>query len=605
MTKIQIITAGSPASPLKGSPTFLPLPTGVAATDTANLNTVLAHGGRIRPNPLAPTAMYSLTAPLVLASGGNTDVDFGGCTFVLTGQFNLLQNSQVAADNTATDATTTVGSSVVASPTLAPIAAAALAAGNPVSLAVVGAGYTAPAGVGTGPTWLYGRVLSVAGNNITLTGNVNGVAATFALSGATAYLWTSRDANIDIAGGTWDAQGIWTISADRYAAANNSSFLRFRRVDGLTVKGAALRQQTFSTSGALGWCFGVDPADCTDVLVAEIEGQNASTCVNATGPLARVTVRDIWGQTQDDMVAFGCTGAAGNDTEGDVTDLLIDGVRGNNSWCAADLYAGKGNYNAVRYLDATVRGVKGTTITHCVKVQDYPAGSAGQINARVDDVTARALGSVALGISGQQAIWNPSANGKVSTVPFGTFEPSDIGLLLASCDPYDCVGSSSSSPNPSGYPAPAGYVILALMKVPRQVTVANLVLSIQVPGSGLTAGQNWAGIYDGRTLALIASTTVDQTTNWQSVGVKTMALTPQSGQSLTIQGGPGRWVWAAFLCNGTTPPIWLSKMPLSSANLAFAADIKRAGFNNVHSLTTLPATIGPVGDQDLVFAGAT
>jgi hypothetical protein len=567
--------------------TYLPLPTGVAATDTANLNTALAQGGRIRPNPLALAGSYNLTAPLLLASGGNTDVDFGVCSFILTGAFNFLQNSAVAPTFTATDATTTVNSSVVVSPTLAAHAVAGM------QIAVVGAGYTG--GDGGGPTWLYGTVESVAGNNITVGGNVNGVAATFAVSGATAYLWTTRDKNVVVTGGIWNAASIWTANATRYAAANNSSFLRFRRCDGLTVKNVYFTQQTFT--GGLGWCFGIDPADCTDVNIDDIEGQNVSTCVNATGPLARVAVSNIRGQTQDDQVAFGCTGATGCDTEGDIVDLMIDGVMANGSLCAVDLYSGQGNHSAIRYLDASVRRVKGTTQLHSVRVQDYVG--VGQINARVEDVTARAG-------AGYRGIWNNTSTGKVATVSPGAFEPSDIGLALASCDPLDCAGSSAAQTDSTGYPAPGGFVILTMIKVPYQVPVANLWLAIQVAGSGLTTGKNFAGIYDGRTYQLIAET-VDQTTNWESVGGKSMALTVQAEQSLTLPGGPGRFVWAAFLCNGTTPPIFVAKMPLTAAHLGGSlTDANRAAYYNSSGLTALPATLVPatiIADADLVFAG--
>jgi hypothetical protein len=376
---IQLVSADT-------SVTFLPLPTGIAATDTANLNAVLARGGRIRPNPLAVSCSYSLTAPLVLAPGGNTDVDFGGCTFALTGTFNMLQNSTVAPSVTATDASTTASSSVITSPTLAAHAVAGM------QIAVVGAGY-ATNGINssdqsvTGYTWCYGTVQSVSGNNITVGGNVNGVAASQAISGATAYLWKTRDANITVQGGIWNAQGIWTQNTVRWAAANNSSFLRFRRVDGLTIKNVTLAQQTFQNG--LGWCFGVDMADVTDALVDGVEGENASTCINSAGPLARITVRNTRGHTQDDMVAFGTTGAANNDTDGDIVDLLIDGVMSNNSWTCVDIYSGNGSGGGERVVSGlSVKAIKGKTVNSPVNFQSYPTGNPASITGEVADITA-------------------------------------------------------------------------------------------------------------------------------------------------------------------------------------------------------------------------
>jgi hypothetical protein len=376
---------------------YLPLPTGIAATDTAALNAILAGGGRIRPNPLAVACTYSLTAPLVLAPGGNTDVDFGLCTFLLTGTFNMLQNSTVAPSVTATDASTAAESSVITSPTLAAQAAVGM------RIAVVGAGYATSAVNSsdqsvTGYTWMYGQVTAVSGNTIKVGGNVNGVAASQAISGATAYLWKTRDANITVQGGIWNAQGIWTQNTVRWAAANNSSFLRFRRVDGLTIKNVTLAQQTFQNG--LGWCFGVDMADVTDALVDGVEGENASTCINSAGPLARITVRNTRGHTQDDMVAFGTTGAANNDTDGDIADLLIDGIMSNNSWTAVDIYSGNGSGGGERVVTGLmIRSVKGTTVNECVNFQSYPAGNAASIAGEVSDITAVSVGGVYNGTS--------------------------------------------------------------------------------------------------------------------------------------------------------------------------------------------------------------
>jgi hypothetical protein len=379
--------------------TFLPLPSGVSATDTAALNAVLAQGGRIRPNPLALTASYTLSDSLVLASGGNTDIDFGGCTFILGAGVlkNMLINAAVRPTATATDAATTTGSSVVTSATLASAALAGRA------IAVVGAG-PAGGGVSEGGIPMYGTVLSKSGNNITVTSNnVNGIAAGATLTGATAQLFT-RDANVTIGGGVWNAGTVWNTLATRQTQGVNTHLIRLRRIDGLTVRNMTVQQTSFPGGG--GYCFGVNPGDCTDFLIEGITSVGCSTAVQGDGPLYRGTVNNSRGQSQDDMVAFGAVGFSGSDVEGDIVDLQVNGIQANGSWTAFKLFSGQGANGAVRVIrNTSARTIKGSTQQGVVNLADY--GGVGQIDCLVQDVSAvpgSTFSSVTLGSAGAQTV---------------------------------------------------------------------------------------------------------------------------------------------------------------------------------------------------------
>jgi hypothetical protein len=353
------------------------------ATDTAVINAALARGWAVGE----PGSVYYVSSSLIPVS--DSTLDMTGCAVRLTAQANMLRNAAVAPVATGTDVATTAGSSVVASATLAAVATVGQ------QLAVVGAG---PAGGdGGGPVWLYGTVLSIAGSTITLTGNINGVAATNTLSGATGYLF-NRDRNITIIGGTWDAGTIWNGS---WRQTFNSHIMRLRRIDGLKVHGATLKFTGFPIGG--GWAFGVNPQDCTDWDVWDITGDGCSNIVQGAGPLYRGTVRDIRGQAQDDMVAFGNVAFQGDDTEGDIIDLEIDGIQANNSLRALKQFGGTGSNGAQRITSGfTFRSVKGTTQTEPVAIIEY--AGVTNIDCVGEDITAYAPGGYAqVYIAAQQA----------------------------------------------------------------------------------------------------------------------------------------------------------------------------------------------------------
>src|SRR5205823_5302056 len=90
--------------------------------------------------------------------------------------------------------------------------------------------------------------------------------------------------------------------------------------------------------------------------------------------------------------------------------------------------------------------------------------------------------------------------------------------------------------------------------VPTTITIANLYFWVQTIGATLTAGSNQCGLFNSAGVR-IATTDAAATLAAFSgtTGLKALALTADGGQSLTIPGGPGVFVWWAALSTGTTP----------------------------------------------------
>ncbi len=85
--------------------------------------------------------------------------------------------------------------------------------------------------------------------------------------------------------------------------------------------------------------------------------------------------------------------------------------------------------------------------------------------------------------------------------------------------------------------------------IPYTMTLSNLVTYVTSAGSALTSGQCLGAVYSSA--GVLLGKTATQHTAWQSPGLKSMALTAEAGQSLTVAPG---YVIAALLANGTTAP---------------------------------------------------
>lgn len=117
------------------------------------------------------------------------------------------------------------------------------------------------------------------------------------------------------------------------------------------------------------------------------------------------------------------------------------------------------------------------------------------------------------------------------------WRPSDHNLLTWAFEPVVVSGGSAMT---------GGTVYLIKVNVRNGGTATNIVATVAVAGSTLTAGQCFAGVYN--TSGTLLGATADQSGAWVSIGTKTMAI---SGGPLTLAAGS---YYVALLANGTTPP---------------------------------------------------
>lgn len=147
--------------------------------------------------------------------------------------------------------------------------------------------------------------------------------------------------------------------------------------------------------------------------------------------------------------------------------------------------------------------------------------------------------------------------------------PADQNLIAWSMDPFN---------NSVAQVLTSGLLEMVRVHIPEDTTVTNIILGITTAGSGLTAGQNFAGLYDSAGTRLGVS--ADQTAAWGTSGVKTTALTAPVAVSAGFYD-------VAFVSNGTTPP----QMPRGSS-LGIGADLVNVGLTAATArLTTAGAAV--------------
>ncbi len=134
--------------------------------------------------------------------------------------------------------------------------------------------------------------------------------------------------------------------------------------------------------------------------------------------------------------------------------------------------------------------------------------------------------------------------------------------------------------------AGAGTLRLSLMRRLPAATITNLHIVVTTAGSGLTAGQCFAALYSRAGTRL--GVTADQSTDWASVGVKTMPLTAP----VAVPAGD---YYVGLWYNGTTAPTVLRS---NQGGVGVQATIGQVAgnFNTSRAdtglTTTAPATIG-------------
>lgn len=126
----------------------------------------------------------------------------------------------------------------------------------------------------------------------------------------------------------------------------------------------------------------------------------------------------------------------------------------------------------------------------------------------------------------------------LSTVNNPTFTAPDQNLIAWTYDPSLIRGT--------GIATVSGTVYLMKVKIVNRATVVTSIsMGIETAGATLTAGQSLLGLYDSTGTRL--GVTADQSANWTSTGMKTVALTAP----VTLNVGT---YYVAMLSVGTTPP---------------------------------------------------
>lgn len=138
----------------------------------------------------------------------------------------------------------------------------------------------------------------------------------------------------------------------------------------------------------------------------------------------------------------------------------------------------------------------------------------------------------------------------------------------------------------------SGTMYVAAVKMETGV-VSNIVLDMTTAGATLTAGQNFAGIYQN---GVLLGSTADVTTTFTgSTGLVTLPLVNVTtvGQGL---------VYVAVVANGTTKPTFAAVAPSQSA--AYNGGLVRHAAANTGVTTALPASLGALTANTSAFWAA-
>lgn len=135
--------------------------------------------------------------------------------------------------------------------------------------------------------------------------------------------------------------------------------------------------------------------------------------------------------------------------------------------------------------------------------------------------------------------------------------------------------------NVTGSVPTSGTVNMTKIWVRQPSVINNIALSIITAPVTLTAGQNFAGLYDS-TGARVA-VTVDQTANWATTSLKDMPLTAPYNAA-------AGYYYVAFVSNGATPPAFARGSSIGAG---------AASVNIGLTATDARYTTGPAGQTTL------
>lgn len=175
-----------------------------------------------------------------------------------------------------------------------------------------------------------------------------------------------------------------------------------------------------------------------------------------------------------------------------------------------------------------------------------------------------------------QVAWGGPLNSALAEIDSGDgARPADHGLLSWSLEPSQAANTHLLTAD----------VWMTKLWLRQPASITNLVTFIATAGSGLTAGQCFAGLYDSA--GTLVGQTVDQSGLWTTAGTHVMPLT------VSYSAAAGAY-YVALLANGTTLPTMVRETQITGGtqqmvNIGLTAATARAA--TAGAATTLPATI--------------
>jgi hypothetical protein len=179
--------------------------------------------------------------------------------------------------------------------------------------------------------------------------------------------------------------------------------------------------------------------------------------------------------------------------------------------------------------------------------------------------------------------------------------PADNLLLDWNFDP----GESTNLSTPV-----AGVLNCSRFWVPQTITIANIWTMLMTAGAGATALANcYVGVYGNPSAGVfnLLGSSTDQSTAWATLtaNMSIAAVTVAAGQSLTVPGGSGSYVYVGRLVGTqSTTAVQFGSRAQNNANVANVGMVLSGGgwtanalprsFTTGTALTALPSTVTPL-----------
>jgi hypothetical protein len=241
--------------------------------------------------------------------------------------------------------------------------------------------------------------------------------------------------------------------------------------------------------------------------------------------------------------------------DSEITATLVTRRKTNGAASVADVRI-LGTGNRVRVNDANVGAYPAPTVqvgdstnastnnrvsigrvSGCSRLVDFYDTGGGSVDYASDHVSL----STSTFVSTQSGSPSYRVFSAAPPVPPPSWSPVDNGFLGATFDP--ALSQSNQAV------VTAGVLSVARIRITENGTIGNAMLHVGVAGSGLTSAQCLLGIYNS--VGTLIGKSADLSGVLNSTGLKTIAVTAESGQSLAVL--TGAIVYVGLLQNGTTP----------------------------------------------------